>query len=122
VGWFVTKGGATTASPFPRFVTNVAKCRDHLRTRDQRKLIAEQLAADSVYCTGFRACSLSASQPGVAQPSTLAATADGMYTVSFASAGGAARVGSEMLLYAASCRSVLMLNMVSSGGLNSLTP
>jgi hypothetical protein len=41
-----------------------------------------------------------------------------MYTVSFASAGGAVKVGSEMLLYAASCRSVLVLNMVSSVGLH----
>jgi hypothetical protein len=32
----------------PHFVTYVAKFRDDLRTRDQRQLIAEQLAADSV--------------------------------------------------------------------------
>jgi hypothetical protein len=40
LGWFVTKGGATTASPFSQFVTYVVKFRDLVRTGDQRRLIA----------------------------------------------------------------------------------
>jgi hypothetical protein len=37
------------------FVTDVLKFRDAVRTGDQRRLIAEQRAADSVLCPGFRA-------------------------------------------------------------------
>jgi hypothetical protein len=84
----------------PQFVTDVAKFRDLGRTGDRPlSLIAYRLQLTASVASGLSAL---ASLAIFARPRTRAATADGMYTVSFASAGGAAKVGSEMLLYAAS--------------------
>ena len=65
VGNELRKGDAVVAPPF---VTIQPKFRDDDRYRDLRRLMAEQLPADSVFCTGFRAYRLQLRLSGYFSP------------------------------------------------------